>query len=104
MHNRGSFIVGTRQVLGDTRIASEANSQLAAERLCSVRILPSPLEENKMDENRTVYVDSEDAWATPCCGIRLAGDITENETICPYCEKTFVFEDDEDADDEAETK
>lgn len=45
---------------------------------------------------RSVYVDAEDAWSTPCCGIRMWGDIIENETVCPYCEKTFEFEDEED--------
>jgi hypothetical protein len=103
MHNRGNFIVGTRQVLGDTRKASEANSQLAAERLCSVRILPSPLEESQMDENNSVYFERDDGWATPCCGIGMWGDIIENETLCPYCEKTFEFEDDEASDVQSDT-
>lgn len=47
-------------------------------------------------ENRTFYAEREDGFGTPCCGIGMWGDITENETQCPYCEKTFVFETDED--------
>lgn len=47
-------------------------------------------------ENNSVYIEQDDGWATPCCGIGMWGDIIENETLCPYCEKTFKFEDDQD--------
>ena len=43
-------------------------------------------------EKRTFYVDYEDVWSTPCCGIWMVGDIVENETICPCCEMTFTFD------------
>lgn len=47
-------------------------------------------------ENRSFWTERSDGWATPCCGIGMWGDIIENETVCPYCDKTFVFEEDED--------
>lgn len=45
---------------------------------------------------RSFYAEYEDGWSTPCCGIWMWGDIIENETICPYCEKTFQFDEDDD--------
>jgi hypothetical protein len=54
--------------------------------------------EHKMAENNSVYIEIDDGWATPCCGICMWGDIIENETLCPYCEKTFELdEENEDA-------
>ena len=47
--------------------------------------------------SRSFYAEYDDGWSTPCCGIWMWGDIIENETICPYCEKTFVFDEEEDA-------
>jgi hypothetical protein len=56
------------------------------------------------NENRTFYAEEDDGWATPCCGIGMWGDITENETLCPYCDRTFVFlDDDRFAEDDEET-
>lgn len=46
-------------------------------------------------EHRSFYAEYADGWSTPCCGIWMCGDIIENETICPYCQKTFEFDEDD---------
>jgi hypothetical protein len=40
---------------------------------------------------RSFYAEHDDGWSTPCCGVWMWGDITEGETICPHCSKTFLF-------------
>lgn len=44
------------------------------------------------DAKRSFYARYEDGYSTPCCGVGIWGDIIENETLCPYCEQPFLFE------------
>lgn len=50
----------------------------------------------------SIYVPDDESWATPCCGVRLSGDIVVGETVYPYCEKSFqsLSDENDDVDDD----
>lgn len=47
-----------------------------------------------MSEMRVYYTEDE-PFSTPCCGMRMSGDVILGETLCPYCEQPVTAFDDE---------
>lgn len=34
-----------------------------------------------------IHATLDEPFFTACCGVRIVGDITPGETLCPYCER-----------------